>query len=149
MIDDCQIRIISELTEAVKSLLLIADPDWEQIDKYISSSKIFGLFHADDCIGLLALEQDEIKNLIITPAFRKKGLASLLLTHVIQYVKNRQGNTITVKTGNTSLPAIRLYEKAGFTLYKIDAGYFIRNYPAPIYEYGKRCKDQLIFKLAL
>ena len=55
---------------------------------------------------------------------------------------------LTVGTANSSLDAIRFYQKAGFRMSGVNRGSFDA-YPEPIWEDGLRARDMIMFELAL
>ena len=58
----------------------------------------------------------EIKSMRTAPAHRGKGVASLVLTHIIAEARRRGYREISLETGSPKefLPARHLYERAGF-----------------------------------
>jgi ribosomal-protein-alanine N-acetyltransferase len=60
------------------------------------------------------IDEGHITNIAVDPAFRRLGLASLLLEDLIAYAKAQgiQALTLEVRVSNT--PAISLYEGKGF-----------------------------------
>ncbi|KHF37127.1 putative N-acetyltransferase YvbK [Paenibacillus sp. P1XP2] len=54
-----------------------------------------------------------------------------------------------VRTGNSSLNQLGLYQKCGFRMVRIERDYFVNNYPEPIFENGIPCRDQIVLELML
>ena len=52
----------------------------------------------------------------VHPDFQKRGLASMLLTEVIAKTRQDGYDGMRLLVGKTNKPALRLYEKAGFSL---------------------------------
>lgn len=65
----------------------------------------------------LDLQHAEIKSMRTAESARGKGVASLLLTHLLEEAKARGFTRVSLETGSFPffLPARRLYEKFGFT----------------------------------
>lgn len=85
----------------------------------------------------------EIHNLAVLPAFRGRGLASRLITCVLE--ENRE-KTIRVCTGSTSFHALSVYQRSGFRIVEVDKDYFARNYCEPIFENGILLLDRLVLE---
>lgn len=58
----------------------------------------------------------EIKSMRMTTAFRGRGVASMLLRHMMDEAKARGYTRLSLETGSGEfyLPAVRLYERHGF-----------------------------------
>jgi len=68
-------------------------------------------------LKLLADGQGEIKSMRTTPAARGRGIATLLLTHIVDEARGRQLEQLFLETGAEDFfaPARRLYTRHGFT----------------------------------
>ena len=66
----------------------------------------------------LNVEHGEIKSMRTASALRGKGVASMLLQHLIQEAKGRGYRRLSLETGPMDyfLPARKLYEKFGFVV---------------------------------
>lgn len=91
----------------------------------LSSSTVFGAYHNNQIIGLATLTQETgtkfshkatLSSVFIEPEFQQKGIASRLLSAVIQDSKNHV-EQILLTVANDNEPAIRLYKKFGFQTY--------------------------------
>ncbi|GAB4002729.1 hypothetical protein GCM10028807_61910 [Spirosoma daeguense] len=88
-------------------------------------------------------------NVAVEPDYQGKGLGRALLNHVIN-VARKQGETrVLIKTGNSGISQIALYQQLGFDLVAVNYDYFLKTYPEPIWENGIQCKHQLVFALRL
>lgn len=135
----------------LKTLLLEADPDWVAIEAYLFNSDMFVMLNQQaQIIAQLCLcksdAQAEIKNLAVDAGYQGQGLAKTLIQHAIEYTKQLKMHTLWVKTGNSSLDQLALYQKCGFRMSYIERDVF-RDYPAPIYENGIRCLDQVVLSI--
>lgn len=141
--------IVPEIIE----LLLLADPDIDHINSYLDQCKIWSYGQEDLHKGIIAVvsatRSAEIVNLAVRPDCLRRGIGKQLLAYALKELSLSGIEKVTVKTGNSSLPAIALYEKTGFKLVETIPNYFVHNYPQPIYENGLLCKDQLIYEILL
>ncbi|WP_460952328.1 GNAT family N-acetyltransferase [Spirosoma daeguense] len=104
-------------------------------------------------VGICLLQRNadnsEIMNVAVEPDYQGKGLGRALLNHVIN-VARKQGETrVLIKTGNSGISQIALYQQLGFDLVAVNYDYFLKTYPEPIWENGIQCKHQLVFALRL
>lgn len=137
----------------LKALLLEADPSWQQVSTYLLQSNLF--FMCNDQAQIIAQlclfkidDQAEIKNLAVDSCYQGQGLAKALIQSAIAESKGQNIQILWVKTGNSSLDQLALYQKCGFRLSHIEPDVF-RDYPEPIYEHGIRCLDQVVLRLGL
>ncbi|MCH7315739.1 GNAT family N-acetyltransferase [Acinetobacter sp. ANC 3882] len=145
---------LSHLQHAqLKPLLLVADPSWVEIETYLFNAKLFVMLNAQaQIIAQLCLletdDQAEIKNLTVAESYQGQGLAKALIQHAIEYAKQLNLHRLWVKTGNSSLDQLALYQKCGFRLSHIERDVF-KDYPEPIYENGIACLDQVVLGIIL
>ena len=59
----------------------------------------------------------EIKSMRVAPAALGKGAGKAMLDHLLGLARNREYSRVSLETGSTEefAPALRLYERAGFT----------------------------------
>lgn len=129
-----------------KDLLLLADEQWEMVEKYIHNSNMYLL---DDNgikgeITILDLGNGvlEIKNLAVLPPYQHCGYGKLLVEYVCQKYKD-SFLQIQVGTGDSPL-TLPFYEKCGFKKSHIIKNFFTDNYDHPIIENGKLLTDMII-----
>ena len=79
------------------------------------------VWDADRIIGCgaikeLSTEQAEIKSMRTKDSYRRKGVASMLLQHILNEAKQRSYHRISLETGSMPFfePARNLYRKYGF-----------------------------------
>lgn len=143
---------LSEQQQAqLKLLLLEADPDWAQISTYLGQANIFVIVDEQDhLLAQLCLTQNdhgaEIQNLAVDQRMQGQGLAKVLIQSAIEYAAQLAVQTLWVKTGNSSLNQLGLYQKCGFRMSHIERDAF-KNYPEPIFENGIRCLDQVVLSI--
>ncbi len=80
------------------------------------------------CAFWRVAEQIHINNLAIRPELRGRGLGSLLLQAVIAEAGRLGASRATLEVRRSNLPAIRLYQRAGFS----EAGVRPNYYSKPI-----------------
>lgn len=136
------------------SLLLLADPDWSQVEKYVDKSSWTVAEENGNLIGvcgLMPLDQAsaEIMNLAVDPDWQGKGLGKRLIASALEQAQGQGYQKVIVRTGNSSLNQLGLYQKCGFRMIRIERDYFVNNYPEPIFENGIPCRDQIVLELML
>lgn len=62
------------------------------------------------------LDEGDITNIAVRPEFRRKGLASKILEAMIDSANKQNLSFLTLEVRSQNTPAIRLYEKYGFTV---------------------------------
>ncbi len=136
-------------------LLLLADPDRDQIDTYLPTSIVYVLKINQDIQGICVLvyvnsRVMEIKNVAIAEELQGLKLGTRLLKYVIEQVKKRRGvEKLLIKTANSSINQIGLYQKLGFDLKSIHHNHFCKHYPEPIWENGIQAKHQIVFEMKI
>ncbi|UHG90946.1 GNAT family N-acetyltransferase [Spirosoma oryzicola] len=134
-------------------LLLLADENQQLVEAYLPLSQVYLLKDLDQVVGicLLQIQQStgEIMNIAVEPAHQGKGFGKALLAHVTDAARQQGLERLVIKTGNSSIGQMALYQQHGFDLIHVNYDYFTRNYPNPIWENRIRCKHQLIFELSL
>lgn len=82
---------------------------------------LWSIWDGDDLAGCGALKEidathGEIKSMRTATAFRGRGIAGLLLRHIIDEASTRGYERLSLETGagDFYLPAVRLYERHGF-----------------------------------
>jgi ribosomal-protein-alanine acetyltransferase len=80
----------------------------------------------------------EIENIAVTAAARRQGVATRLLQHAIEVARERGGRVLFLEVRESNHPALRLYDKQGFTLAGRRGGYYVD----PV-------EDALVYRLLL
>ncbi|WP_400194292.1 GNAT family N-acetyltransferase [Hymenobacter sp. B81] len=134
-------------------LLLLGDENPALLAAYLPQSQIYLLGAPRTPIGVCVLqvrrEESEIMNVAIAPEHQGQGLGRRLLQHVIGEARTQAPRKLLIKTGNSAIGQLALYQQLGFELEAVHYDYFLRQYPQPIWENGIRCKHQLVLALAL
>lgn len=134
------IRRIDEGREAFRELLLMADPEWAVVEKYLYQGEMYALFVGETAVAeaLVTYRPDgacELKNLAVDPAFQRKGYARMLVEHVAREMSGRFEKMYV----GTSGPG--LYERMGFVRAYTVENFFVDNYSEPIWDEGELLKD--------
>jgi len=141
------VRLTAE--QAPKALLLLADPDWTQVQQALVHATIYGYQLADQIVGVLVLKVTkpktmEIMNVAVDPSYQHRGIAKALLTATIKSCQQDANcDQLEIGTGNSSLRQLGLYQRAGFEMTTIWVNYFVDNYSESIYEDGIQCKSMV------
>lgn len=142
------------------NLLLLADETKEAIDKYIEDSDIYVLERKtkknreNEIIGIYVVQSTdkntlEIKNIAVDEKYQGQGIGTFLLKDAEIRAKERGFKTIIIGTGDCGIKQIQLYQKVGFEIFDVKKNFLIDNYPEPIYENGKLCKDKVMLQKKL
>lgn len=135
-------------------LLLNADPSKEQIEKYITSSRVFIAELNGQTIGCFVLfamghGSVEIKNIAVHEGHRNKGVGHAMLKGAIEKAGSMGFKRIVIGTGNSSIGQLYLYQKVGFRITAVLKDFFKDNYPEPIIENGIPCVDMVVLAMEL
>jgi ribosomal-protein-alanine N-acetyltransferase len=73
-------------------------------------------------VGYITVERDGpvpgaayMRNIVVRPDLRKRGLGMVLLNHAIQVARDMYRKTIALRVDPANGPAVSFYRKAGFT----------------------------------
>ena len=126
--------------EAFRALLLLADPEWAVVEKYLYEGEMYALFEGETVVAeaLVTFRPDgacELKNLAVDPAFQRKGYARKLVEHVAREMSGRFDKMYV----GTSGP--KLYERMGFIRAYTVENFFVDNYSEPVWDEGELLKD--------
>ena len=148
------ITLLNDSQEIPYSLLLLADDTIEAIDKYIHDSEIYTYEIENEIIGIYAIQEIsekevEIKNVAVLEDYQGRGIGTSMIKDAIRRSKENKFKTISIGTGDASIRPLYLYQKLGFEMDHIKKGFFLDNYPAPIYENGIQLKHMVMLKMDL
>ena len=135
-------------------LLELADPSRQQIETYLGKSACFLAKSESSGVGVLVLQSDgsgtmEIMNIAVNPAMQGKGIGRMLLEFAENECRKHNYKRIIIRTGNSSLGPLKLYQSVGFKQIQIEENYFLMNYDQPIFENGIQCKDRIVLEKVL
>lgn len=81
-----------------------------------------------EAVGFIAvwrvLDELHINNLAVLPEHRRAGVASALLTRALADAAGRGATRATLEVRASNQPALRLYERFGFTVTAVRRGYY-------------------------
>lgn len=128
-------------------LLLLADPSEDKVRSYLPRSKCFIASRHGITVGACVVQPlgagaYEIMGIAIQPAHQKSGHGSALLQWVIDFFRKSGASQMEVGTGTFGYQ-LAFYQRHGFRAASIDRDFFVRNYPAPIFENGIQLFDML------
>ena len=72
----------------------------------------------------IVLDEGNIGNLVTEEEERGKGLATAILKHLLENLKERGVKTVYLEVESTNTAALVVYKKCGFKSYNIRKGYF-------------------------
>lgn len=143
------IRIIRQDKERFLPLLLDPDPDPDMVHRYLGRGTLYAMEQGEEvlCVAVAVREGMgcELKNLVTAPAHRRKGYAGKMLRFLFRRYRGACGWMLV----GTSEAMVPYYEGFGFEYVYTLPGFFIRNYPGPIFEEGRQVVDMLMLRKRL
>lgn len=134
-------------------LLLLGDENQQLIDTYLPTCQVYLLTTKGQSIGICLLQRNErtaeIMNVAIEPTFQGQGLGKMLINYAINVARQEGLEQLVIKTGNSGIAQIALYQQLGFDLVGVNYNYFLEHYSQEIWENKIQCKHQLVFTLSL
>lgn len=100
--------IAGELTNPL-SLWLVA-MEGQQLAGYVGSQSVQG--------------ESDMMNLAVDPAFRRQGIGQLLIQSLVEQLAQKGNHCLSLEVRASNVPAISLYEKAGFVQVGRRPGYY-------------------------
>ena len=146
-----RIRRLKEEETPPLSLLTLADPSIEMINRYIGNGDCFIAEDEGGVIGVYVLMRTksgtaEVMNIAVKEHRQGEGIGRELILHAIKSAKQMGCQYIEVGTGNSSISQLAFYQKCGFRIIGVERDFFIKNYNEAIFENGIKCMD--LVKLA-
>lgn len=95
----------------------------DEMYRTLQSQYILGAYDGTKLVGLIALALQEkhkfshigiLGSLFVEPAYRKSGIARLLMDHVLKLARELNLYSLQLKVVTTNFPAINLYKSLGF-----------------------------------
>ena len=119
-------------------------PDWMEIenecfspawseqsmsDELQAEGGVFKIALAEDkAVGFCALrvlsDESELYQIAVSDAYRRQGIGRMLLDDAVSTVKQASVKKMFLEVRASNKPAVRLYEKCGFTLIATRKGYY-------------------------
>lgn len=143
----------TDATTLPMSLLLLADPNVEKVQGYLSNSLAYsatqdGLVLGACIIVPLADGALELMNVAVSDQQQQQGIGSRLLQYVIEDLRKQGVTRLALGTGSFGYQ-LRFYQRLGFRVESVVTDFFIDSYPQAIVEDGLQHKDMLRLALAL
>lgn len=141
---ELHIRTVGSGRRDYMHLLLIGDESESMIGRYLDSGVMYVGFVGETPVAVCLVtdigpDTVEVKNLAVSPAFRRKGVGRRMLRHA---ESANRGKTVTLGTGETP-SVLRFYESCGYTYSHRVPRFFTDNYPHPIVEEGVLLEDMV------
>ncbi|MFJ6211698.1 GNAT family N-acetyltransferase [Lysinibacillus sp. NPDC092081] len=143
-----EIRKLNKDEKLSMELLLLADPSREIIEEYVNRGECFVAEIEQQIIGVYVLlptrpETVELVNVAVVEEQHGRGIGKQLVMDAIKVAKTKGYKTIDIGTGNSSIGQLALYQKCGFRIIGVDMDFFVKHYPAEIFENGIQCRDMV------
>lgn len=144
-------RTVSKTLEKThyRELLLLADPCWEMVERYLDAGEMFLLWEdgqvAAEAVVLRRGEGCELMNLAVREDCQRQGHGSFLVCALLDHYRG-QAAWMEVGTSESGIP---FYQRLGFAPCGRRENFFIDNYPEPIWEDGRRCVDMILLRQPL
>ncbi len=87
-------------------------PEWDTFTAF-SGDKVVG----STMTWMITDERSATENIFVIPEWRKKGVAKLVITEALKFLKNRGKNIATLSVFGDNKPAIALYKSLGYKMY--------------------------------
>ncbi len=150
----CIRRIISrEEQDCYLPLLLVANPSEKLVRQDLARGELHiledkGLYISCAIVAPLNLATCELLNLATRSGYEHKGYAKVLL-HYLFAIYRYSYSSMVVGTADFSNEALNLYESQGFQRIRVIENYFTDNYPYPLFDKDKTCKDLIVLERKL
>ena len=142
-----EIRRLDAGQEAYRDLLLLADPDWDMVLKYLPEGEMYVLRSNGKgvCEAVVNRRPDgacELKNLATAEEEQGKGHAGRMLRYLFKVYAPLYREMYV----GTADPQVGFYERFGFERAYVEKDFFVKNYPEPIVDKGFLCVDMIYLK---
>ncbi len=96
-----------------------------------ANAEYYGLFNDDEIIGFcggwLVADEYQVNKIVIDKPHQNKKLGQIFFTYVMQLLKLKGVKKAIVEVRVSNMPAITVYEKAGFSTIDIRKNYYKNN----------------------
>ena len=100
--------VASEITNPLSYWLVAVDG--ERVAGYVGSQTV--------------LDETDMMNIAVHPDYRRQGLAERLAAQLVEALKEKGSRCLTLEVRQSNAPAIRLYEKLGFSQIGLRKNYY-------------------------
>ncbi|MFL2132580.1 GNAT family N-acetyltransferase [Desemzia sp. FAM 24101] len=148
------IRKLESNEEPPMELLLSADPSKEIIEEYLLRGDCYVAERDNQIMGtyvLVATKPDTIEliNIAVAENHSGKGFGKQLIKDSIKRAATKGYKIMEVRTGNSSIGQLALYQKCGFRIDGVDKDFFLQRYSEVIWENDIHCRDMIRLSLQL
>lgn len=156
--------------ERYRDLLLLADEQWDMVERYLYRGEMFAAFAEDEpcfkagsasmpehTLGCMIVTDEgegeghariaEVKSLAVVPAYQRRGVGRALLDHAARRCAGTF-DVLQVGTGDSPL-TVPFYEACGFSRAHVVPNFFTSNYDHPIFEAGVQLRDMVVLERRL
>ena len=145
-------RIPNEQKLDYRDLLLLADEQWNLVERYLEQGDMWVLIDDGEVRAECVVTDEgdglcEVKNLAVDPSWQRRGYGRTLVSHV-QHAYAGRFSRLRICTGDSPL-TVPFYESCGLKVVSREAGYFTRTYDHPIFEAGKQLTDLVVLEQSL
>jgi|GEM_PF-54607 len=142
-------RIPNEQKLDHRDLLLLADEQWDLVERYLERGDMWALVEEGEVRAECVVTEEgdglcEVKNLAVAPSWQRRGYGRMLVAHVQSTYAGRFSR-LRICTGDSPL-TVPFYESCGLAVVRRDEGYFLRTYDHPIFEAGKQLTDLVVLE---
>lgn len=135
-------------------LLLDADPNPAKVRDYCANGCVWiGEWEGQTvavCVVIpLSDDAEEITNIAVHPDFQRQGLGKKMLTWVEANALKTGIRWLEVGTADIGTEQIVFYKSFGFEENGIIPNFFVTNYPEPVVDNGRVCRDMVRFRKLL
>lgn len=139
--------------ERCRDLLLLADPSWEMVCRYLGKGIMIVLEKEGRVVGeavysLVDEEVCELHNLAVLPDEQGNGYGRMLVEEVADRCEEL-GRDLMVGTAVLVPGEKTFYERLGFVFSHVVKGFFTENYDPPPVDNGVECTDMTYFRLSV
>jgi ribosomal protein S18 acetylase RimI-like enzyme len=135
-------------------LLLEADEFEAIVRGYLDDGTLLAIHEAGSDVGVVLLigegggEEIEIKNLAVAPEHQRRDVGRDAIGLIVERSRAAGARSLIVGTANSGLGTLRFYQRSGFRIDSVRAGFFDA-YPTPIWEEGVRARDMVMLRMEL
>ena len=141
----------------LRQLFEMAEDSKTQLNSYIDDGELLVAQTAQGgVVGHLQLisrdsAAGEIKNLAVTPKFRRRGVGSALVHHAIDISRRHGWNQLIVRTATADTGNLRFYQQLGFRFIAVEPDAFTTTsgYPTDLMIDDSPLRDAMVLCLSL
>lgn len=140
--------------ETPYELIYLADEHPEAIEDYVRRGECYTAKIGGEVVGEYILLPTrpltaELVNVAVAEKWQGQGIGKQLVTDAIERARKAGYAILEVRTGNSGIGQLALYQRCGFEMYSVDVDFIARNYPEPIFENGIPCRHMVCMRMHL